>query len=303
VETNPREAVFGKEIGERVLMKVLITGGNGMLGRTLVRELGGEFEVISTDLPEADITDENAIDSVITNHAPDVVIHCAAMTAVDRCETERDFAFRLNARGSANVAAACHRHGVRLIAISTDYVFDGNSEHPYDEFDRPTGGNTVYGQSKFAGEEAVRVHCPNHVICRISWLYGAGGPSFVHTMMKIADGTRPELKVVADQRGNPTSTLAVARALRHILVRSNLCGTFHLTCEGAASWAEFAEEVFHIAGRNQKVAPCTTEEFPRPAPRPKNSRLDKMHLRLAGLPPMPHWKDALKEFMHLEFDA
>lgn len=286
-----------------VLMKVLITGGKGMLGRTLVRELDGDFEMIPTDLPEADITNEEMIDSVIAHRAPDAVIHCAAMTAVDRCETERDLAFRLNARGTANVAAACHRHGARLIMISTDYVFDGNSERPYDEFDHPTGGNTVYGQSKFAGEEAVRVHCPNHVICRISWLYGAGGPSFVHAMMKLADGTRPELKVVADQRGNPTSTTAVARALRHVLKRPNLCGTLHLTCEGEASWAEFAEEIFRIAGRNQKVAPCTTEEFPRPAPRPKNSRLDKMALRLAGLPPMPNWKDALREFMRLEFDV
>ena len=284
-------------------MKVLLTGGKGMLGRTLVRELGGDFEVVPTDLPGADITDEDAIDAVFAQHAPDVVIHCAAMTAVDKCETEIDLAYKLNAFGSGNVAAACHRHGVRLIAISTDYVFEGNSSRPYCEFDIPNGGNTVYGKSKFAGEEAVRVHCPNHVICRISWLYGAGGPSFVHAMMNLADGTRPELKVVADQRGNPTSTLAVARALRGILERPKLCGTFHLTCEGEASWAEFAEEIFRIAGRSQKVAPCTTEEFPRPAPRPKNSRLDKMALRLAGLPPMPHWKDALKEFMHLEFGA
>ena len=284
-------------------MKILITGGKGMLGRTLVGELGADFDVVPTDLPEADITDENAIDKVIAQHKPDAVIHCAAMTAVDRCETERELAFRLNAYGTANVAASCNRHGVRLIAISTDYVFDGSSERPYDEFDRPTGGNTVYGQSKFAGEELIRVHCPNHVICRISWLYGAGGPSFVHAMMNLADGTRPELKVVADQRGNPTSALAVARALRNILGRPNLCGTFHLTCEGEASWAEFAEEIFRIAGRSQKVAPCTTEEFPRPAPRPKNSRLDKMALRLAGLPPMPHWKDALKEFIRLEFGA
>ena len=284
-------------------MKILITGGKGMLGRTLVGELGSDFDVVPTDLPEADITDENAIDKIIAQHKLDAVIHCAAMTAVDRCETERELAFRLNAHGTANVAASCNRHGVRLIAISTDYVFDGGSERPYDEFDRPTGGNTVYGQSKFAGEEAVRVHCPNHVICRISWLYGAGGPSFVHAMMKLADGTRPELKVVADQRGNPTSALAVARALRSILERPKLCGTYHLTCEGEASWAEFAEEIFRIARRSQKVAPCTTEEFPRPASRPKNSRLDKMRLRLAGLPPMPHWKDALKEFMRLEFDA
>ena len=284
-------------------MKILLTGGKGMLGRTLVRELGGDFEVIATDLPEADITDENAIDAVIAQYAPEAVIHCAAMTAVDKCETERDLAFRLNARGSANVAAACRRQGVRLIAISTDYVFEGDSDRPYNEFDRPTGGRTVYGQSKLAGEEAVRTLCPNHVIGRISWLYGAGGPSFVHTMMNLADGTRPVLKVVADQQGNPTSTTAVARALRGILGRPNLCGTFHLTCEGEATWAEFAEEIFRLAGRQQKVQPCTTAEFPRPAPRPKNSRLEKMALRLAGLPPMPDWKEALAEVMAAEFNA
>ena len=272
-----------------------------MLGRTLVRELGGEFEVIPTDLPEADITDEISLDAVFEQHAPDVVIHCAAMTAVDRCETERDFAFRLNARGTANVAALCNRRGIRLIAISTDYVFDGDSYRPYNEFDRAAGGRTVYGQSKFAGEEAVRTLCPNHVIARISWLYGAGGPSFVHAMMSLADGSRPVLKVVADQLGNPTSAVAVARALKGLLKRPNLCGTFHLTCEGEATWAEFAEEIFRLAGKEQKVQPCTTEEFPRPAPRPKNSRLDKMGLRLAGLPPMPDWKGALAEFMATEF--
>ena len=282
-------------------MRVLLTGGNGMLGRTLVRELGGEFEVIATDLPEADITDEVSLDVIFGQHAPDAVIHCAALTAVDRGETERDLAFRLNARGTANVAALCNRRGIRLIAISTDYVFDGDSYRPYNEFDRATGGRTVYGQSKFAGEEAVRTLCPNHVIARISWLYGAGGPSFVHAMMSLADGSRPVLKVVADQLGNPTSAVAVARALREMLKRPNLCGTFHVTCEGEATWAEFAEEIFRLAGKEQKVQPCTTEEFPRPAPRPKNSRLDKMGLRLAGLPPMPDWKDALAEFMAAEF--
>ena len=282
-------------------MKVLLTGGRGMLGRTIERVLGDRFEILATDLPEADITDEAAIDHIIAKARPDAVIHCAAATAVDACEERVDFAFRLNARGSANVAAACHRHGVRLIAISTDYVFSGDAPRPYTEFDRPTGGATIYGQSKFAGEEQIRSLCPNHCICRISWLYGFGGPSFVHTMLKLADGTRPVLKVVADQVGNPTSALAVAEHLALLLARPALCGTFHLTCEGEASWADFAREIFRLAGRNQAVEGCTTEAFPRPAPRPKNSRLDKMGLRLAGLPPMPTWQDALKTFMEKEF--
>ncbi|MBR2357953.1 MAG: dTDP-4-dehydrorhamnose reductase [Lentisphaeria bacterium] len=282
-------------------MKVMLTGGKGMLGRTLVKELA-EFEVVATDLPEADITDETGFEKFLQTVKPDVVIHCAAMTAVDKCESQIDLAYKLNAEGTANVARACYKNHVRLIAISTDYVFEGSSEKPYSELDPATGGNTVYGKSKFAGEEAVRSFCPNHVIARISWLYGAGGPSFVHAMMSLADGSRPELKVVADQIGNPTSTTAVARMLRNILNRPELCGTFHMTCEGEASWYDFALEIFRLAGKNQKVIPCTTEEFPRPAPRPKNSRLDKMMLHLNGLPAMPHWQDALKEFMASEFD-
>lgn len=282
-------------------MKVLLTGGKGMLGRTICRVLGDRFEIVPTDLPEADITDENCIDKVVAEARPDAVIHCAAMTAVDKCEEMVDFAYRLNARGTANVAAACNRHGVRLIAISTDYVFDGDEDRPYNEFDRPSGGKTVYGKSKFAGEELVRQLCPNHCICRISWLYGLGGPSFVHAMLKLADGTRPQLKVVADQIGNPTSAIAVARELGVLLERPRLCGTFHMTCEGEASWADFANEIFRLSGREQMVVPCTTEEFPRPAPRPKNSRLDKMMLRISGLPPMPDWRDALAEFIKLEF--
>ena len=281
-------------------MKILLTGGKGMLGRTLCGELA-DFTVIPTDLPEADITDIVGFDALLREIRPDAVIHCAAMTAVDKCETEKDLAYRLNAFGTQNVAAACHRNNIRLIAISTDYVFEGDLDRPYNEFDRPRGGHTVYGKSKFAGEEAIRRHCPNHVICRISWLYGAGGPSFVHTMVKLADGTRPELKVVADQIGNPTSTLAVARELREILKRPELVGTYHMTCEGEATWAEFAEEIFAQLKIEQKVVPCRTDEYPRPAPRPANSRLEKMMLRLAGLPPMPCWKDALSEFLAAEF--
>lgn len=281
-------------------MKILLTGGKGMLGRTICAELT-DFEVIPTDLPEADITDAAGFDALLKKVRPDAVIHCAAMTAVDKCESEVDFAYKLNAFGTGNVASACYRNNVRLIAISTDYVFEGNSDRPYHEFDTPSGGQTVYGKSKFAGEEAVRRHCPNHVICRISWLYGAGGPSFVHAMVNLADGTRPELKVVADQIGNPTSTLAVARKLREILLRPELTGTFHLTCEGEATWADFAAEIFRLTGKNQKIVPCTTAEFPRPAPRPANSRLDKMMLRIAGLPPMPDWKEALAEFIASEF--
>ncbi len=277
-------------------MKIVITGGKGMLGRTLQKVLSAH-DLIIADLPEWDILDAAKFSDQLAAVKADAVIHCAAMTAVDKCETEVDFAYKLNAVGSMNVAAACHRHGVRLIAISTDYVFDGALDRPYHEFDMAGGAHTVYGASKFAGEEMIRRHCPNHVICRISWLYGPGGPSFVHAMMKLADGTRPVLKVVDDQHGNPTSTFAVARQIAVLLERPELVGTFHLTCEGEATWAEFAAEIFRLAGKKQAIAPCTTAEFPRPAPRPLNSRLEKRMLRLCGLPPMPDWHDALAEFM------
>lgn len=280
-------------------MKLLITGGRGMLGRTLQREFS-DWELCIADLPECDITDAAGFDRFLAASNPDAVIHCAAMTAVDRCETEPELSYRLNAVGTANVAAACFRHRVRLVAISTDYVFRGDLNRPYHEFDRPDP-LTVYGITKFAGEEMVRTLCPDHLICRISWLYGAGGPSFVHTMMQLADGTRPALKVVADQVGNPTSTTAVARKLRELLLDPALAGTFHLTCEGEASWSEFAGEIFRLAGKKQTVLPCTTAEFPRPAPRPANSRLEKRMLRLQGLSPMPHWKDTLAEFMKQEY--
>lgn len=283
-------------------MRIVITGGKGMLGRTLQRVLTGD-ELVIADLPEWDITDATGFEANLKASRADVVIHCAAMTAVDKCEAERDLAYQLNAVGSMNVAAACHRHGVRLIAISTDYVFDGELERPYHEFDAAGGAHTVYGASKFAGEEMIRRHCPNHVICRISWLYGAGGPSFVHAMMNLADGTRPVLKVVSDQHGNPTSALAVGRQLAVFLKHSELVGTFHCTCEGEATWAEFAQEIFRLAGKNQPIQPCTTAEFPRPAPRPLNSRLEKRMLRLCGLPAMPDWHDALAEFMEMEFPA
>ena len=254
------------------MMKVLLTGGKGMLGRTIRRILGGRFEIIPTDLPEADITDPGVFSAVLAKHSPDAVIHCAAMTAVDKCETERELAYRLNERGSANVATACKAVGCRLLAISTDYVFDGFADHAYTEYDTANGGATLYGKSKFAGEEAIR---------------------------RIAQAC-PEI-ALSDQIGNPTSAVAVSRKLGELLERPEVTGTIHMTCEGEASWADFAREIFRRKGVKQEVLNCTTEEFPRPAPRPKNSRLVKQRLRELGFAPMPDWKDALSEFLKLEF--
>lgn len=275
-------------------MKLFVTGGKGMLGRTLRRVLT-DVEFVVGDLPECDITKEDSVHQAIAAADVDAVVHCAAMTQVDLCETERERAFLINETGSANVAKACEALGKRLIAISTDYVFRGDKPTAYVETDEPDP-QTVYGASKLAGERAVREFCSNHLILRLAWLYGDGGPSFLHTMLKLADGTRPVLKVVNDQRGNPTSAVAVARHLRMILERNDLHGIMHLTCEGETTWYDYAKEIFRVAGVKQEVVPCTTEEFPRPAHRPANSSLEKAVLRQSGLPPMPHWKDALRAF-------
>ncbi len=281
-------------------MKILITGGKGMLGRTLQKEFA-DCDLVIADLPEADITDADGFEAFVAGAAPDAVIHCAAMTQVDKCETAKDLAYKLNVTGSANVAKVCANLGIRLIAISTDYVFRGDGERPYSEYDEAGGSETVYGQTKFEGEEKIRELCPNHVIARIAWLYGAGGPSFVHAMLNLADGTRPVLKVVADQHGNPTSAMAVARQLRNILQHPELTGTFHMTCGGEATWYEFAEEIFRLAGVKQRLQPCTTAEFPRPAKRPSNSKLEKRRLKENNLPAMPDWHVALEEFIRQEF--
>lgn len=275
-------------------MRILITGARGMLGRTLVRCWGGRHQLVSTDREELDICDARAADAAIAAARPDAVVHCAAHTQVDRCESERDAAFRLNAVGSANIAIACQRHGARLIAISTDYVFAGDLDRPYHEWDAPDP-RTVYGASKLAGEVAVRAHCPDHCIARIAWLYGPGGPSFLHTMLKLGAQAGANLRVVDDQVGNPTSTDAVAAGLERLL-EARIAGTVHLSCSGEASWYVFTREIFARYGLQRGVDPCTTAEYPRPARRPANSRLDKQSLRLHGLPPMPDWRVALAEF-------
>jgi len=265
-----------------------------MLGRALQRQLA-EHTLAIADLPETDVTNLHSIHTALAEFRPDAVIHCAAMTAVDRCESQADLAYRINAIGSANTAISCHRHHARLIAVSTDYVFSGSLERPYHEWDAP-GPRTVYGASKLAGEQAIRSHCPDHLITRVAWLYGPGGPSFVHSMLELGAQAGEPLKVVNDQIGNPTSTAAVAERLKDLL-QAPWAGTFHLTCEGEATWYQFAQAIFAARGLERPLLPCTSKEFPRPAPRPANSRLEKRALRLCGLAPMPPWQESLNRFL------
>lgn len=282
-------------------MKILITGGKGMLGRTLQRELAGH-EIIVADLPEWDITDDTGFVAKVCEAKPELIVHCAAMTKVDDCETNRDLAFRLNEDGSRNVALAAKACGARLFAISTDYVFSGEPPREpwaWSETDIPRP-RTVYGASKFAGEQMVQMLLPEAVIIRIAWLYGAGGPSFVHTMAKLGAQEGAPLKVVNDQRGNPTSTKTVADVIKFLMTKSDVSGIVHGTCEDQCTWYDLTVELFRLLGLKREVVPCATEEFSRPAPRPHNSALKKSVLNLLGYR-TPKWQDALAEFVKTEF--
>jgi dTDP-4-dehydrorhamnose reductase len=275
-------------------MKIMITGAKGMLGRTLVRQWS-RHECTGVDIPDFDIRNAQTVDSMIEACRPDVLVHCAAMTAVDECEKQPERAWGINAIGCANMASACNRYGIRLVSLSTDYVFSGNLGRPYNEFDE-THPNTVYGASKLAGENAVRELCPNHLVVRIAWLYGPGGPSFVHTMLKYGAEKGEPLTVVNDQIGNPTSTEAVATCLANLL-EIPVTGTIHMSCEGEASWYDLAVEILRLSGLKREITPCATADYPTPARRPADSRLDNYVLRLRGLPPMPDWREALEKFL------
>ena len=275
-------------------MKIMITGARGMLGRTLTRVLK-EHELLGADIDDFDITDPQAAGQAVSQFGPEVIIHCAAMTAVDDCQTNQDAAWEVNVNGTANIAEAAAESRAKLIAISTDYVFSGDSDRPYNEHDT-TGPHTVYGTTKMLGEMAAVKYCENSMIVRVAWLYGPGGPSFVHTMLRLAAEGKTSLKVVDDQVGNPTSTDAVAGHIKLLLEHPEITGPVHLTCEDSATWRQFAAEIFRLSGSNCNPVPCSTSEFPRPAPRPANSQLDNLVLARHNLPPMPHWRDALEAF-------
>lgn len=265
-----------------------------MLGRTLVRRLS-DHELLPVDIEEMDILDKGMINALFQKFKPEVVVHSAAMTDVDGCESHSKEALAINGRGSGNIAAACREYDARLIAISTDYVFEGNLGRPYRESD-PAEPVTQYGISKLEGEKLISSLCPDHLILRIAWLYGPGGPSFVHTISRLLKLDGEPLKVVEDQLGNPTSTDAVAGAVIDYLDKP-IAGIVHCTCEGEASWFQFASEIKKIMSSDRGIVPCSSEEYPRPAPRPANSRLEKQRRREHGYPDMPHWQQCLKDFM------
>ena len=286
-------------------MRIVVTGREGQFVRSMVeRGSSAGHEVIALGRPELDLAaDADPIVEAIGTARPDIVVSAAAYTAVDKAEEERKIAFAINERGAGAVARAAREAGVPLIHLSTDYVFDGSKAEPYVE-DDATNPSGVYGASKLAGERAVAAEQPDSAILRTAWVYSPFGANFVKTMLRLA-ADRDSLGIVADQRGNPTSALDIADGV--LAVASNLVGDrdldyrgiFHMTASGEASWAEFAEAIFEqsakLGGPSAAVKAISTADYPTPARRPANSRLDCARLERVHGVSLPQWRESLEK--------
>lgn len=282
-------------------MKILVTGVKGQLGFDCLRELKnrGYQNVLGIDIEELDLTDEPKVKEYLFSYRPDVVIHSAAWTAVDKAESEPEKVYQINALAPLYLARACASIKAKMIYISTDYVFDGNGDKPF-EVDSPRGGLSVYGKTKSQGEDFVREALNEHFIVRITGAFGINGNNFVKTMLRLADMGKTSLNVVCDQIGSVTYTVDLAKLLCDMM-ETNKYGTYHATNEGFISWATFAEEIFKQAHKNVKVNFVTTEEYlklvPNQAKRPLNSRMSKKSLDNAGFSRLPDWQDALARYL------
>ncbi len=276
-------------------MKALVTGARGMLAHALIPALEqAGHEVVGVDLGDADVTVPGSLDHPLRIFQPDWVFHLAAWTRVDDCEGDPDRAYAVNALGSRNVAIAAAAAGAAMLAVSTDYVFDGRASRPYREYD-PAAPQSVYGASKWAGEQAVRELLPRHVVVRTAWLYGSGGHNFIDTILHRARAGEP-LRVVDDQRGAPTWTRDLAGTLVR-LAESGQYGTYHATNAGDCTWWELAGYALRKAGLDAAVERTTTAALARPAPRPAYSVLHlQMTERVTGQR-MPHWQDAVDRYL------
>ncbi len=285
--------------------RLLVTGCNGQLGRAINRLFAEDdgYELINTDINadiKLDITSVDDVTSFVRQQKPYAVINCAAYTAVDKQESDVDLSYRINAIGPRNLSIAAGESGARLIHISTDYVFPGDAQKPYIEFD-PVGPKSVYGRTKLAGENFVRDLCRHFYIIRTAWLYG-DGHNFVKTMLKLSEN-HEEVSVVDDQLGTPTSAAELAKCIKYLLPTENY-GLFHGTCEGDTNWAAFAERIFKLAGKNVKVKHVSSEEYagmnPQSAKRPAYSILGNYMLRLTGDFKFAGWEDALDVYFKEE---
>lgn len=276
------------------MKKIMVTGCNGQLGRQIQKEYeNDEAMLVCTDIDDLDISDHAQVMGFVRDLQPDVIMNCAAYTAVDACEQAWDLAYRINAIGPRNLAIAAHAVGAKLMHISTDYVFEGNATEPYTEFDavHPV---SAYGKTKLEGERFVQQFADRYFILRTAWLYGEG-KNFARTMLALSEN-HDEVRVVDDQYGSPTSTTELAKVM-HLLEPTDNYGLFHATCEGSCSWADFAEEVFRLAGKPTRVIRVTTEEYGSPTKRPAYSVLDNYMLRLTTDYRMADWKDALRAYL------
>lgn len=285
-------------------MKVLVTGVKGQLGYDVMKELDKRgYDAVGVDIEEMDITDEASVDQVITKENPDVVVHCAAWTAVDAAEDEENIpkVMKVNATGTENIAKVCKKLDAKMIYISTDYVFDGQGERAWEPEDERNPLN-VYGESKYQGELAVQKYLDKYYIVRIAWVFGVNGKNFIKTMLRLGK-THDKLTVVSDQIGTPTYTYDLARLLVD-MAEADKYGIYHATNEGGyISWYDFTVEIMKQAGQyddkynHVEVSPVGSDEYPAKAKRPSNSRMDKSKLVQNGFIPLPTWQDALGRYL------
>jgi dTDP-4-dehydrorhamnose reductase len=276
-------------------MRILVVGCLGMLGTDLLAELSPVHQVLGIDRKEIDITQMEQCQAKINEFQPDTVINAAALTAVDYCETHEEEAFLVNGYGAGNLSKAAAAVGALFVQYSTDYVFDGSKSGAYVEEDTPNP-RSVYGKSKLLGEDLVRKSCPNHLLIRISWLFGRNGTNFIRTIVDAAKKGEP-LRIVNDQKGSPSYTKDVASHTVR-MIHSGCRSLYHLTNNGFCTWYELAVKAVEWAGiKGVQIMPVSTLDFPRPAPRPANSILANRHLERDGLCPMRPWHAAAREYV------
>lgn len=276
-------------------MKVLVTGYSGQLGYDVFHEgINRGLQMFGTSSKDLDIIDKTQVYTYVNSLEPDVIIHCAAYTAVDKAEDDQERCYEVNVIGTKNVAEAAKQVGAKFVYISTDYVFNGQGNEPYTENDQ-TNPIGYYGYTKLEGEKVVQTILEECFIIRISWVFGINGNNFIKTMLSLSE-TRDELNVVGDQCGSPTYTFDLSRLVLD-MIETDHYGIYHASNEGFCSWAEFAEEVFEISGKKVKVNAISTEEYPTRARRPKNSKMSKQKLVNSGFQKLPMWKEAIAHYL------
>ncbi|MCC7561801.1 MAG: dTDP-4-dehydrorhamnose reductase [Methanobrevibacter arboriphilus] len=283
-------------------MKILITGYKGMLGSDLVETLKNEnkHDLILTDVENLDITNFNQVDEFLKKETPELIINVAAYTDVDGCETNRNLAFNVNSIGPKNLAIVSNEINAKILHISTDYVFSGDSLKPYHEDDE-TDPNSYYGETKLQAELFIKENTDNYFIIRTAWLYGFNGKNFVKTMLQLSK-TNDKIMVVNDQHGSPTFTKDLSMAISEI-IKTDKYGIYHVTNSDICTWYEFAKEIFELANININIVPVTTEEYPTPAKRPSYSVLSNEKWENTGFKSLRSYKNALKNYMKIELET